>query len=294
MPPAVVFVLIAAWVERNWFQPPPVSPAAQVDTRLVNPFINESEPDVVLMKQDPEPVEIEADSSLAASSLALSEVQDDTVFRSSDRMAWFEIWETIQKKGGPNVGDAQRVSFSQLYGQPKSFRGRPVCMNGTLRRLEYVEAPTNELGIDGYWQGWLEPADGPASPVVIYFLEIPKNMPNGLSVVEAIGVRGFFFKRWAYSAKDTVRLAPLIMAASPDWSPPPPRPMIEPLPMIVIGAIIVVLLCTVVAIRFSNYQVRMKPRVPQEMPFISDEEHVITTHDALRRLEQDARGKNSG
>ena len=70
--------------------------------------------------------------------------------------------------------------------------------------------------------------------------------------------------------------------------------MIEPLPMIVIGTIIVVLLCTVVAIRFSNYQVRMKPRVPQEMPFISDEEHVITTHDVLRRLEQDARGKNSG
>ena len=294
MPPAIVFILIAAWVERAWFQLPPEPPAPQIDTRLVNPLINESEPDVVLMKQDSEPVEVGSDVSLAASPMALSQVQDDTVFRSSDRMAWFEIWETLQKNGAPTSGKAQRVSFSQVYGQPKSFRGRPVRIDGTLRRLEYVEAPANELGIDGYWQGWLEPADGPASPVVVYFLEIPPNIPQGLAIFEPIGVRGFFFKRWAYSAQDTVRLAPLIMAAAPDWSPPPPKPMIDPLPMIVICAIIVVLLCTIVGIRFANHPIRVKPCVQQEMPIIPDEEDVMTTHDALRRLEDEEREKTSG
>ena len=73
---------------------------------------------------------------LAASPAALDRVRDDTVFRAADSDAWFEIWKTLSDHGPPPPAAVHRVTFSELFGQPRSFRGRPVAIAGTLRRLE--------------------------------------------------------------------------------------------------------------------------------------------------------------
>jgi hypothetical protein len=73
---------------------------------------------------------------------------------------------------------APRVSFAELFGQPRSFRGRLVRMKGVFHRAEELTAPANSYGIDRYWQGWLEPAGGPVSPVVVQFLKLPEGMPT--------------------------------------------------------------------------------------------------------------------
>jgi hypothetical protein len=88
-------------------------------------------------------------------------------------------------------------------------------MRGTLRRLEKLDGHADEYGVSHYWQGWLEPAGGPASPVIVHFLRIPEGMPEGLEIMEPVVVSGFFLKNMAYRAADGVRIAPLIVSLAP-------------------------------------------------------------------------------
>jgi hypothetical protein len=290
MPPAIAFILIATWVEQTWFRQPAPPPPPQVDTRLVDPLADASEPDAVLIEQDPEPFVAEEGGVLAASPAALDRVRDDTVFREADRDAWFGIWKTLRDDGPPPSPAVRRVSFAELFGQPRSFRGRPVAIAGTLRRLERVDAPANDYGIDDYWQGWLEPEGGPASPVVVYFLDIPADMPTGLAIAERIDATGYFFKRWAYAAKDTVRLAPLVMAASPRWSArPPARPAIDFVGALTTGTILLMILVTLVGIWLASRGALPVAPPPADLEQALAGEEIVSTEEALRRLADDER-----
>jgi hypothetical protein len=294
MPPAIAFILIATWVEQTWFRKPAPPPPPQVDTRLVDPLADASVPDAVLIEQDPEPFVAEEGGMLAASPAALDRVRDDTVFREADRDAWFEIWKTLRDDGPPPSQAVRRVSFAELFGQPRSFRGRPVAIAGTLRRLERVDAPANDYGIDDYWQGWLEPEGGPASPVVVYFLDIPADMPTGLAIGERIDATGYFFKRWAYAAKDTVRLAPLVMAASPRWSPrPPARPAIDFVAALTTGTIFGVILVTLVGIWLASRGASPVAPPPADLEQALAGEEIVSTEEALRRLADNERSRES-
>jgi hypothetical protein len=293
MPPAVALILIASWVEQTWFrQPPP--PPPQVDTRLADRLADTGVPDAVLIEQEPEPFAAEDEAALAATPAALGRVRDDTVFREADRDAWFQIWKTLRDRGPPPPASVRRVSFTELFGQPRSFRGRPVAIAGTLRRLERVEAPVNDYGIDGYWQGWLEPEGGPASPVVIYFLDVPQGMPTGLAIAEQVDVAGHFFKRWAYAAKDTVRLAPLVMAASPRWSPrPPARPAIDFVAALTTGTILVVMLVTLLGIWLARRGPPAKAAASADLEQALAGEEILSTEEALQRLADNETSRES-
>lgn len=287
MPPAVVVVLLVGWVERAWFRPPQPPAPPQVDTRLGRPLDDAAEPDAVLIEPEPEPLDaaVHDDHLLGASKESLDRVRDDTVFRADDRDAWFELWQRLRDRGPPEAAAARRVSFTELYGQPRSFRGRPVAMAGTLRRLERVEAPENDLGIEGYWQGWLEPEAGPASPVVVYFLDIPDGMPEGLSIAEPVDVTGYFFKRWAYAAKDTVRTAPMIVAALPRWTPRPDiRPAAESIGGFAIATMAALVLLTLLGIRLAGRGGGRPPAPIADIGAALQGAEIVSTEEALRRL----------
>ncbi len=225
MPPAIVLFLALSWIERAWLRPPVEPGPAQVDTRLAGAHLERTVADAVVIEAEPEPFTADADE-LGASASSLADVRDDTVFRPGDEAAWFQIWMTLRSTdlSALERSEARPVSFIELFGQPKSFRGRLVRFKGTVHRLQKVEAPANDYDISGYWQAWVEPADGPASPIVVYFLRLPAGMPHGMRVREPVDVVGYFFKRWAYEASDTVRTAPLVMALEPVWAPLPPPP----------------------------------------------------------------------
>lgn len=185
------------------------------------------------------------------------------------------------------------VSFTELFGQPLSFRGRPVRVAGTLRRLERLDAPANDFDIREYWQGWLEPAGGPASPIVVHFLRIPDGMPTGLKIDESVTVSGYFFKRYAYKATDTIRRAPLVLAIEPDWKP---RPQSEPGGSS-LGTVALVTMAGLVAAALLTLSVgRRRPRVPAAGPTDLDAElageEIVSTSESLRRLA--ARGEDAG
>lgn len=223
MPAGLVLLLALGWVERTWFPRQADKEAAQVDTRLETVEGVPPRGDEVVIERESEPLEIEPAATLGASRTALSRVRDATFFRESDNDAWFQVWNTVRESGMESLKRAgpHDVSFSELFAQPRSFRGRLVRMKGTFHRLEQVRAPANDYGIEDYWQGWMEPAGGPASPVVVQCLDLPAGMPSGMAIDEPVEVVGYFFKNYAYNAADTIRVAPVIMTLAPTWKPRP-------------------------------------------------------------------------
>jgi len=217
MAPSILLLGLGGWAERAWWPRGETDRAVPVDTLLRPPQPEPAVADAVIIPGEPAAAG-EVTEPLGATPAALAMVRDDTVFCASDRQAWFEIWASLQASAqGMDQSHPRQVSFAQLFGQPRSYRGRLVRFSGIIRRLQRVEAPTNAQGIVSYWQAWIEPDGGPAAPIVLYCLSVPAGMPHGMRVSEAVDVTGFFFKRWAYQASDAVRIAPLVMAREPHW-----------------------------------------------------------------------------
>jgi hypothetical protein len=150
-------------------------------------------------------------------------VRDDTVFRDAESDGWLHLLETLMKTDPKTLSAASvgKISFRQLYEQPKFYRGKVVSLAGMVRGVRQVPAMANDLGIKHYYQLSLEPHGEPNQLVVVYALNLPKGFPQGDSVEAAVQLTGFFFKRWAYASKDAVRTAPLVLVNTVTWKPLP-------------------------------------------------------------------------
>ncbi len=287
MPPAVVVFLALSWIERAYFHPPGPPPPVQVDTVLKSAAVERTIDDAVTIEAEPEPLVAEAEE-LGASLHALETVRDDTVFRPADDEAWFQIWSRLRAGDMQAMrrSDAQRVSFAELYGQPRSFRGRLVRFSGTVHRLQKVEAPPNNYAIEAYWQAWVEPDDGPASPIVVYFYRLPEGMPHGIKIREPVEVIGYFFKRWAYQATDTIRTAPLVMAIEPIWKPhKPPAPGGTAASSIALWTIAALVSITLLAMRLANSGGRRREEPPpSDLSAALSDVELFSPEEALRTL----------
>ena len=216
MPPAIVIVVALELFTRPLFDPPPGPPAEpQVDTRIVAVVGPPPGDDAVVILPADMPPETVDEALLGASLAALTRVRDATFLGTADRDAWLETCLTLQGFDGRVMPTPADVGFTELFSQPRSFRGRAVRIRGLLHRLERLESVANDYGIDHFWQGWLEPAGGPATPVAVHFLQVPEGMASGLDIREPVEVSGFFLKNMAYRAGDGVRVAPLILAREP-------------------------------------------------------------------------------
>ena len=293
MPPALVGMLVLGWLERTWFARSGPPPAAQVDTRLRDRAADAGPADQVIIELPPEPPPGDPDE-YGAPVEALAQVRDDTMFRGAEQEAWFQTWLTLRSSDSRSLARAavRRVGFSELYGQPRSYRGRLVRFRGTLRRLEKMEAPENAYDIRDYWQGWLEPEGGPVSPIVVYFLRLPAGMPHGMKIDEPVDVVGYFFKRWAYAATDTVRIAPLVLALEPIWKPRPADDgaarAVGTAALVTIGAVV---LLTALGIRLAGRGPGRRPAPgPADLTAALADVAPFSTEESLRHLERAAHG----
>lgn len=169
------------------------------------------------------PTEAEFQSLVAWQSLLdqlqLKAIKDDTVWRGSEREIWFRLLERVQR--GEEIGEASRSTYSQLFKQPKDYRGQWVTIRGAARQAYRVKAPENWLGIAHYYVFVVQPEDGANSPIIVYSLEAPPDLPpikdkdvdRGTTALrDEVEFTGIFFKRWAYLGQDGTYVAPLILA----------------------------------------------------------------------------------
>ena len=292
MPLALAVTLGMTLVEWVWFRSPPPARQPRIDTSLEAIRGGLPTDGAVVIEPDPEPFVPTADR-LGATPDMLASVRDDTFFREGDMQAWLHTLLTLRDAGQEVIlrGPAERVSFSELFGQPRTFRGRAVRIRGTLHRLERLAAPSNNYGIEAYWQGWLEPSSGPAEPVVVHFLRVPPGMPTGMKINEPVDVVGYFLKRYAYDAADRIRVAPLVLALEPVWKPvQPAAPGGTSLGTVALVSMIAIVAATAAAMSLAN---RRRPAPPPAAAVDLNRElagvETLSTAESLRRLERTER-----
>jgi hypothetical protein len=173
----------------------------------------------------------------------LSAVRDNTYFRAEEYPAWFAIWDYLQDVKPEKLDEQStgEVTYAQLIDQPEIFRGNPVTIRGMAMRVEVLDAPDNDVGIESYFRLIIRPTGGGVWPIVLYCLELPPKFPRGEDLRADVEVVGVFFKNWSYSWQGGLGLAPVVLANSFDWQPASvverPRTELTPQGVLVVVAI---------------------------------------------------------
>lgn len=172
----------------------------------------------------------------------LEAIEDGTrLGRPEERATWLRL---IQMATALSDSEDQTppevVTRQNLLGQPEQFRGKPVQVRGTLRRVERKRQTTPEiaryLSADDYLVAWIQPGVAGQGPYCVYCLDDP-NLESLLQESDeqrrATQVAGIFYKVFPYATSQTeTALAPILVArglemrATTVQQPPvPPAPM---------------------------------------------------------------------
>jgi len=109
-------------------------------------------------------------------------------------------------------------------------------------------------------------------------------------------VVGYFFKRWAYAATDTVRIAPLVLALEPVWKPRPAgSPAGSSIGTVALVTIAAVVLLTMLGIRAAGSGPgRHHPPPPADLSTTLADVELFSPDEALRRMAEAESERPSG
>ena len=223
--------------------------------------------------------------------------------------AWFRLIEQLEQSDQEDLAaaDVPRIGFRQMYKQPDDYRGTLVRVRGQAKRAYHLRAPKNPAGIEGYYKFIIALAGHPEDPVFVYALELPEGFPEvkdldvdkEVTDFEDVHVEftGYFFKCAAYKAGDGIRVAPLILAKSPTWTPTvaegdPELPNIYLLLAAVVGTAIVGTVIAAFAMtrqgggQTAQYTPSARAK-PQHFAALAEEEQAPGPEEQLRTLEDE-------
>ncbi len=265
------------------------APQQQIDTRLARqaPPPPRREPVIQMAQANPNPPAApNGEFFPGVRPELLAKVRDNTIWRGGEHDAFFHLLEILQQASEEELWtQAQRgVSFVQLFRQPEVYRGRLVHLRGRVRRVVWENAPQNQYGIRRYASLVFQMEDHPMDPTLVYALELPPGFPTGMEVNEPAELVGFFYKRKAYLAQDTLRTAPLVLARSLRWHPAQPAAQTEESPWQIllwsaVAAAVVALVVVLVA--WKSQPPGARPRVeltPEEQRQVEQELERLAQH----------------
>lgn len=160
-------------------------------------------------------------------------IEDNTYFRPEERQVWFDVFEQLESKSFQKLQQESvgEIAYAQFVKQPDEYRHKIVTLQGTVVREEPQRPGKNPVGIDRYHRLWISPRGGGQWPFVVFCRELPDEFPRGDQLHESVTVVGSFFKNWSYSYGEGLGLAPVVLANSVVWEPPPVRQAQKPLPI---------------------------------------------------------------
>jgi hypothetical protein len=133
-----------------------------------------------------------------------------------------------RRHSNPKYAKAPAKDFPQfvdLVENPDPYRGRPVTVRGTLRRLTKLDVGKNAFGIEDVFEGWLYTADSNSNPTVVLFTRKPAGLDVGSNITEEIQATGYFLKLYGYEAQKGPEIAPMLLAGTVELNPGP-RPYV--------------------------------------------------------------------
>jgi hypothetical protein len=114
------------------------------------------------------------------------------------------------------------VTFDVLLNNPEYYRGRPVAIQGTLRRLLAGQF-FSEKGPVAVWEAYIVAPDSRNTPYLVFCNEVPGSMPRGDNLQEPVHLNAYFVRRVGYATARGEAVTSLLIAPTLSW-----RPMLLP------------------------------------------------------------------
>jgi hypothetical protein len=111
------------------------------------------------------------------------------------------------------------VVLAHLWQNPERYRGIPIHLEGTARRVIRTQAEM----IENRWlyEAYVFTREAPLVPYICVFEAAPQGLPIGSDVSESVVFNGYFLKIMKYKAVDVVRGAPILVGRL-GWRPHEP------------------------------------------------------------------------
>ncbi len=198
---------------------------------------------------------------------------DKKPIQARESAAYGELLRRARETSPAELSASSRrdILYTHLWERPKLYRGVPVHIEGTAKRILTYEA-NPELAPKGrLFEAWVYSDENRAFPYVLIFEEPPAGLTVGHDLFHRVTFDGYFLKLLSYQAGDNLRAAPLLVGRL--YSTPAPAP--APAPMVELRdlsrrdrfAIIFVLLLGYIVVR-TFFQVRkaLAPTRPRRDP----------------------------
>jgi hypothetical protein len=150
---------------------------------------------------------------------AFDSVTDRTPIGLRD-MAAYDL--LLKRARGTAPAELARIShgdiyFTDLWERPRHYRGVPIHLLGTARRIISYESKLSPRG--RLYEAWISTHESQGYPYVCIFEDPPGGMPVGPDLSERVVFNGYFLKEMRYlSGKDVERAAPMLVGKI-GWTP---------------------------------------------------------------------------
>ncbi len=161
----------------------------------------------------PPPAPIEPDTSPKFAGL-----RDKTPLAFRDTAAYATLLERARGVSADALAAQARrdLLFTHLWDRPEKYRGVPVHLLGTARRVLSYESKLSRTG--RLHEAWIFTHESQNHPYACVFEDMPAGFPIGGDVSERVVFNGYFLKLMSYQAGDVPRAArasaPVLLALS--------------------------------------------------------------------------------
>lgn len=171
---------------------------------------------------------------------------------------------TRRRDADPKLRDREPFPvFVDLFQNPELYEGQAVTLSGYAREIRTYPAGENSEGIERLYEAWVYTDDSQSNPAIVIAASASPDLPIGDDLQVPVRATGYFLKIYGYRAKDTTRVAPMILAgkiellSEPELAGAPP--WLLGLVGLLCAAIIFWIVVSYVGIRRRRSQVNQPP-----------------------------------
>ena len=145
-------------------------------------------------------------------------VTDRTPMSFRDNAAYAYLLEKARQQTPVELAARSRrdILLTHLWERPELYRGVPIHILGTLKRLIRYEAKMSKTG--WIYEASIFTPEASRFPYQCVFEETPVGLPLGAELTERVVFNGYFLKIMKYQAGDVARGAPVLVGQI-GWEP---------------------------------------------------------------------------
>jgi hypothetical protein len=149
-------------------------------------------------------------------------VTDKTTIQLRESTAYSTLLQRARDTPAAELAAKSRrdVFFANLWGQPQHFRGVPIHLEGTAKKILTHEVGATMSPRGRLYEVWFYSDENRSSPYVVTIEDPPTGLAVGYELNQRVTVDAYFLKLLLYQAGDGFRAAPMLVGRM-HWTPAP-------------------------------------------------------------------------